>query len=1479
MSDNFDRVFAPVEGLNGGDGGVLVRQVATADLSRRGVPMLTKAPGRGKLSLVKFGTFEATCDLIPTGNAEDDHPRELWKASQRPTMVNIGSHRVGHVGVELTFVASNSFRNLGGLVPDPAFTWDFGNGDTATGVVAVVTYDAPGLYEVTCTADEVSTTRWVRVLAGLEDDSVLQVVGVENLGADSEGWTCTVQVAGDYTQLSGTLGIGLYVHDLLELRWRGDYETRVRGIALRTSWNTQPPPAPQEIELGPDGQPVDPDIGETGTWSEGMPSFNTPDWIPINVYNNIVAKYADRRGVPANLIKAILYCVYHRTWWIPFDGTTCFDTYGPMEVPYKLGQSCTIGNYNGWDLGDPDAGISAGAKELRLAYNTCQGGWMHAVMHYIERTCTPEGRTSYTARTDLAQLGLVWDRWNELDQAAIGNKQTPMVLAAQHTVPGLPQSPVNPYTGTSPGIDPQYGELVFFGYVDDASLKYDATTHTTTVNLVSLAGKLKRLRQRVEHFWEAADKVDHGGTILGVPLKMGLAVQHTLQAHTNVCTRHDVLIDFSGPRLSSLTANEGSVWSNISSWAQNDFAMSRADRLGRLHYHPKMQYRGKTFADEINMIAPIVAPELILRADVSERNMSSRVSWVKLTSFSKGCAQVGEYPCGGPPTDADGGHDGRWVYDGGLWYDDAKIMCAMAAHHYAFANRAFDAEIEIPWRHDIEIGDVIRLPLVDPSGRFDWRKVPRTFVVNGIKHAIDLAGASWVTTLSLEQLTYGTPCACRQNECPEYIYPDPGPIPPPGGGGFPDFPDPGGGFPDWPGGMPPWDEPNWGSGLIPEVTAWVDGWVRYHQIGNGQFYEAWTEDVSGTPSFYSESAVGYKDWGRVEENTCLMVTVTGPLTALQPLTIAVGPGFSGFPVSGSGDRVHFLQPTVPFTKAALRWLRVRPTAAHGDDPDENVNVLGLPPDIDAWEGNATGFADGVSFLPVYGRYGLGLAPDGFFDHPLAQGGTVPWHDLDGQEHALYEVDGQSVGDELRGFADESDFGDTQLGGILDRVLGEGTTDDLADTLVNSFADAFDPIHPSGVTYTLVLPAHPQGASYLIGYEIVEHGKPSEEVTKILLQSPTHAAQGREDINQRMQPYQGFGIGALRLGFQLAWEPPEWASGMPPSGFGDGDYTGSDGLCPGFPTAGAIDNRIALSETQNGRASKLHGMGDTILGYGQEYGLNPAVVVAIMQRECQLGADGSLLPVGMNNFGGLTGTGPCGTQIAGGHSWKVFCSPAEGVEAIFAQLAGSAYTNTDGTLRAVMNVFSPVDETDWPGLWATFAEVGNYLGVPLTRETLVYTDHPECVAGGSGIPEPGPDADGYSTLFEYALRQSGAVLTQGPYMQPTHSRVDAYDIAMANGRPLYPIAEGRVSLGADTIYGNFIDLTCRYGVIRYGHLFEFRVSEGQVVTTKTLLGLSDNSGLSTGPHLHLEVRGGTSNMSLQSILAACGINIMGFPRRY
>ena len=96
---------------------------------------------------------------------------------------------------------------------------------------------------------------------------------------------------------------------------------------------------------------------------------------------------------------------------------------------------------------------------------------------------------------------------------------------------------------------------------------------------------------------------------------------------------------------------------------------------------------------------------------------------------------------------------------------------------------------------------------------------------------------------------------------------------------------------------------------------------------------------------------------------------------------------------------------------------------------------------------------------------------------------------------------------------------------------------------------------------------------------------------------------------------------------------------------------------------------------------------------------------------------------------------------------------------------------------------------------------------------------------------------------------------------------AIDLRAAVGTPVYAAEDGTVdwvqewdgqSTSGNQSYGNLVRLTHAYyngGKLQtlYAHLKESKVKQGQTVKEGELIGYSGNTGHSTGPHLHFEVR--------------------------
>jgi murein DD-endopeptidase MepM/ murein hydrolase activator NlpD len=82
-----------------------------------------------------------------------------------------------------------------------------------------------------------------------------------------------------------------------------------------------------------------------------------------------------------------------------------------------------------------------------------------------------------------------------------------------------------------------------------------------------------------------------------------------------------------------------------------------------------------------------------------------------------------------------------------------------------------------------------------------------------------------------------------------------------------------------------------------------------------------------------------------------------------------------------------------------------------------------------------------------------------------------------------------------------------------------------------------------------------------------------------------------------------------------------------------------------------------------------------------------------------------------------------------------------------------------------------------------------------------------------------------------------------------------DIAAPHGKEVYSPSDGTVVFaGLEGGYGNVIVIDHGYGIkTRYGHLSRLMVKAGDRIKRGALIAAVGNTGRSTGPHLHYEVR--------------------------
>ncbi|MGV9251210.1 peptidoglycan DD-metalloendopeptidase family protein [Streptomyces sp. NPDC003697] len=125
-----------------------------------------------------------------------------------------------------------------------------------------------------------------------------------------------------------------------------------------------------------------------------------------------------------------------------------------------------------------------------------------------------------------------------------------------------------------------------------------------------------------------------------------------------------------------------------------------------------------------------------------------------------------------------------------------------------------------------------------------------------------------------------------------------------------------------------------------------------------------------------------------------------------------------------------------------------------------------------------------------------------------------------------------------------------------------------------------------------------------------------------------------------------------------------------------------------------------------------------------------------------------------------------------------------------------------------------------------------------------------------VAAPGHAAVNGSTV---ATAYAGSCPAAGVVTQGYSSTHDGVDIANSLGTPIYAVGAGQViDSGPAQGYGQWIRILHADGTVtEYGHMYQRDVSVGQQVSAGQRIALMGSEGDSTGVHLHLRVRVGTS----------------------
>nr|WP_274703369.1 M23 family metallopeptidase [Micromonospora sp. S4605] len=120
---------------------------------------------------------------------------------------------------------------------------------------------------------------------------------------------------------------------------------------------------------------------------------------------------------------------------------------------------------------------------------------------------------------------------------------------------------------------------------------------------------------------------------------------------------------------------------------------------------------------------------------------------------------------------------------------------------------------------------------------------------------------------------------------------------------------------------------------------------------------------------------------------------------------------------------------------------------------------------------------------------------------------------------------------------------------------------------------------------------------------------------------------------------------------------------------------------------------------------------------------------------------------------------------------------------------------------------------------------------------------------------------------FALPLPKSALPRSEYDDPHHD-YPAIDLPVGTGTRAYAVRAGTVTIINDSSCGQGVNLTGTDGAVyTYCHFSAWSVSNGASVAPGQQLGLTGNTGNSTGPHLHFGIRTGSTRRCPQNFLLA------------
>jgi len=155
-------------------------------------------------------------------------------------------------------------------------------------------------------------------------------------------------------------------------------------------------------------------------------------------------------------------------------------------------------------------------------------------------------------------------------------------------------------------------------------------------------------------------------------------------------------------------------------------------------------------------------------------------------------------------------------------------------------------------------------------------------------------------------------------------------------------------------------------------------------------------------------------------------------------------------------------------------------------------------------------------------------------------------------------------------------------------------------------------------------------------------------------------------------------------------------------------------------------------------------------------------------------------------------------------------------------------------------------------------------------------------GGQTRPpkQPAPPLTTVPEQYSGAMRWPlDAYIVSSEYGERWGKLHKGMDMAAHVGEPVYAIADGEVIYAGDglTGYGNVVIVRHdRKTTSLYAHNSELKVKQGDQVTKGALVALLGNTGHSTGPHVHFEIRDGDVAVNPRNVLPKSKLGVLEEP---